>query len=234
MLETVRLIGENEGVGQILGQGVKAAAEAIGPESAAFAVHVKGLEFPAHDPRAYFSSAISYATSNRGACHLAGLTHALEGSLAVPELGYDHPLDRFAGTGKGIMAAKMQNLMGLLDSLKICKFVLYAGVTVSDLLTCLRLTTGWDGDLDDFLRTGERIFNLKRLYNLRCGIRSSDDTLPPRMATPLREGGAKGQVPDLDKMRAEYYRFRGWDDTGAPTPEKLTELGLDPIAYENT
>jgi aldehyde:ferredoxin oxidoreductase len=227
MLETVRLIGEKEGFGRILGQGVKKAAEHIGPEAAAFAVHVKGLELPAHDPRAYFSSAVSYATSNRGGCHLAGLTHALEGSLAIPELGYPQPLDRFTTSGKGVMAAKMQNLMGLLDSLKICKFVLYAGVTVSDLLTCLRLTTGWEGDLPDFLRTGERIFNLKRLYNLRCGVRSSDDALPPRMTTPLREGGAKGRTPDLERMLAEYYDFRGWDETGAPTPEKLAELGLD-------
>ncbi len=231
LLEIVRLIGENEGFGQVLGRGVKKAAEHIGPDAAPFAVHVKGLEFPAHDPRAYFSSAISYATSNRGACHLAGLTHALEGSLAVPELGYEQPLDRFATAGKGVMAARMQNLMGLLDSLKICKFVLYAGVTVSDLLTCLRLTTGWEGDMADFLRTGERIFNLKRLYNLRCGVRSSDDTLPPRMATPLREGGAKGRTPDLKRMLAEYYDSRGWDGTGAPTPEKLVELGLDRVAY---
>ncbi len=227
MIETVRLIGENEGFGQILGRGVKKAAELIGPDADSFAVHVKGLELPAHDPRAYFSSAVSYATSNRGGCHLAGLTHALEGSLAIPELGYPRPLDRFATAGKGILAARMQHLMGLFDSLKICKFVLYAGVTVSDLLTCLRRTTGWEGDLEDFLRTGERIFTLKRIYNLRCGVRASDDALPPRMAAPLREGGAKGRVPDLRGMLAEYYAFRGWDETGAPTPEKLAELGLE-------
>jgi len=230
MLEIVRLIGENEGFGRVLGRGVKKAAEHIGPDAAPFAVHVKGLEFPAHDPRAYFSSAISYATSNRGACHLAGLTHALEGSLAIPELGYDQPLDRFATAGKGIMAARMQNLMGLLDSLKICKFVLYSGITVADLLTCFQLTTGWEGDMAAFLRTGERIFNLKRLYNLRCGVRSSDDALPPRMRTPLPDGGTNGQVPDLPAMLAEYYTERGWDETGAPSPQKRAELNLNGTA----
>ena len=227
MIEVIRLIGECQGIGRLLGQGVKAAAEKLGPEARDFALHVKGLEFPAHDPRAFFSTAVAYATANRGACHLAGLTHALEGALSIPELGYDHPLDRFAVRGKGIMAAKMQNLMGIFDALKICKFLLYTGITVSDLADGLRLITGWDVDVDGLLQTGERLFNLKRLYNIRCGIASSDDVLPPRALTPLRAGGARGRTPDLTAMREEYYAFRGWSENGRPTPGKLKALGLE-------
>jgi aldehyde:ferredoxin oxidoreductase len=144
----------------------------------------------------------------------------------MPELGYPASLDRFSVKGKGIMAAKMQNAMGMLDALKICKFLLYTGVTVADLVHCLQLVTAWDVRVDDFLKTGERLFNLKRLYNIRCGISASDDVLPDRLLTPLKEGGAKGRVPDLRAMRSEYYEFRGWDGRGAPTERKLKDLGL--------
>ncbi len=227
MIEMIRLIGENKGFGRVMGHGVRNAARKLGVDAQKLALHVKGLELPAHDPRAYFSTAVSYATSNRGACHLAGLTHGLENTLAMPELGYEAPLDRFTERGKGVMAAKMQNLMGMLDALKICKFLLYSGVTVTDLTHCLNLVTGWDLDVGEFLRTGERLFNLKRMYNIRCGIGPADDVLPTRLLTPLKEGGAKGRVPDLAAMRSEYYEFRGWDDAGAPTPSKRKELGLN-------
>ncbi len=227
MIEMIRLIGENKGFGRVLGLGVRNAARKLGSDAEKLALHVKGLELPAHDPRAYYSTAVSYATSNRGACHLAGMTHALENTLAMPELGYEAPLDRFTVKGKGVMAAKMQNLMGVLDALKICKFLLYSGVTVTDLTHALNLVTGWDLDVGEFLRTGERLFTLKRMYNIRCGIGLADDILPARLLTPLKRGGAKGRVPDLSAMRSEYYKFRGWDDAGAPTPSKLKELGLN-------
>jgi aldehyde:ferredoxin oxidoreductase len=226
MIEMIRLIGENNGFGRVLGMGVRAAAKALGPETQDLALHVKGLELPAHDPRAYFSSAVSYATANRGACHLAGLTHALENTLSVPELGYAAPLDRFAALGKGIMAAKMQNLMGMFDALKICKFLLYTNVTVTDLVRCLNRVTDWDFTVDQFLQTGERLFVLKRLYNIRCGVARTDDVLPARLSAPLKEGGAKGRFPDLAAMRSEYYAFRKWDENGVPAADKLRELGL--------
>ncbi len=226
MVEMVRMIGEQKGFGKVLGRGVKKASEALGLSAGEFAVHVKGLELPAHDPRAYVSSGVSYATSNRGGCHLAGFTHGMESGLAIPELGYPRPLDRFASRGKGTMAAKMQNLMGMFDALKICKFLLYSGITVTDLVACLNLVTGRDADLEEFMTAGERIFTLKRLFNLRCGLGRSDDALPPRILTPLAEGGTRGQVPKLDEMLDEYYAFRGWDADGVPRPEELEALGL--------
>jgi len=227
MLEMVRQIGEKSGLGAILGLGVKKAAQILGNNCQEFAIHVKGLEFPAHDPRAFFSSALSYATSNRGACHLAGFTHGLEGSFTVPELGYERIQDRFAVEGKGEMVAKMQDLMGLFDSLKICKFVIFGDITVTDLLNCLNKVTAWDMTLQEFLQAGERMFNLKRMYNVRCGISRKDDMLPYRiMTSPRDEGGAKGKLPHLGKMLNEYYNYRGWNEEGLPTVEKLAELEL--------
>ena len=195
-------------------------------------MHVKGLELPAHDPRAYFSSAISYATANRGACHLAGLTHGLESVLSVPELGYAQPLERFESRGKGVLAARMQDLMSLFDALKICKFLIYSGVTVDDLRRCLHLVTGRDMDLETFLVCGERIFTLKRLYNVRCGVRAADDRLPARILEPLPEGGTRGQTPDMAVMLEEYYAHRQWNPDGIPSLAKAEQLGLQ-WAYPN-
>ncbi|MFO7801416.1 MAG: aldehyde ferredoxin oxidoreductase family protein [Desulfovermiculus sp.] len=226
VVEMVRQIGDKTGCGALLGRGVRQAAKDLGPPAEEFSLHVKGLELPAHDPRAFFSSALSYATSNRGACHLAGFTHGLEDSLTMPELGYHQPLDPFATRGKGEMVAGMQDLMGLFDSLKVCKFVLGA-LRIQDLLQGLQATSGRNLELSEFLLTGERIFNLKRMFNILCGVSRKDDTLPLRVMTRARDGGrAKGQLPPLGPMLSDYYSVRGWDEFGRPQPETLYRLGL--------
>ncbi|MFW6106174.1 MAG: aldehyde ferredoxin oxidoreductase family protein [Desulfovermiculus sp.] len=227
MVEMVRQIGDKTGCGALLGRGVRQAARDLGPPAEEFSLHVKGLELPAHDPRAFFSSALSYATSNRGACHLAGFTHGLEESLTMPELGYNQPFDPFTTRGKGEMVARMQDLMGLFDSLKVCKFVLGA-LRIQDLLQGLQAATGQDLDLAEFMQTGERIFNLKRMFNISCGVSRKDDTLPLRVMTRARDGGrAKGQLPPLGRMLGDYYAVRGWDEFGRPRPETLQRLGLE-------
>ena len=227
MVELVKQIGENQGFGIVLGKGVRSASKVIGMESKPFALHVKGLELPAHDPRAYFSTGLSYATSNRGACHLAGLTHCIEGSITVPELGLSTTMDRFSIKQKGEMVAKMQDLMGLFDSLKICKFLLYADISVTDLLDCLNYVTGWNMDMEEMLKAGKRMFNLKRMYNIECGITSQDDCLPVRLTKePLAEGGTGGNCPDMDTMINDYYAFRGWNKKGIPGRDVLEELEI--------
>jgi len=83
------------------------------------------------------------------------------------------------------------------------------------------------GSYEEMMKTGERIFNLERLFNLKAGLTAKEDTLPPRMLKePMPEGPAKGHVVELDKMLPEYYRLREWDKSGIPTPEKLKALGL--------
>ena len=227
LIKMVTLIAEKKGFGELLGQGVKKAAEKIGKNSVEFAMHVKGLDLPGHDPRAYNAGGLSFATSSRGACHMAGLSHAFERTLKAPEIGIIEPMDRFQVEGKGILTAKTQNVMGMMDSLKLCKFILFGGITITDIVKWYYYVTGNKLTFDDFMKTGERIFNLKRLYNVRLGISRKDDFLPFRSLTLKREGeGLKANLPPLGRMLNEYYAYRGWSEEGIPTLKKIGELGL--------
>lgn len=227
MISMVKMIGERRGLGHLLGEGVRRASDELGPETAAFALHVRGQEPPAHDPRGFFGNAIAYATSARGACHLSSFTHAYERVLVMPEFGLDAVVDRFDSESKPALVASGQNLCGMFDALKACKFLLFGGARSPELVEWLNYVTGWDWDYDRFIETGERIFNLKRLYNLRCGSGASDDTLPVRYRTePRPDGSAAGKLPPFEQMLAGFYQHRGWDAQGVPLPEKLAELGL--------
>jgi aldehyde:ferredoxin oxidoreductase len=227
MIETIRLIAQKKGVGELLGKGVKRASEELGKNSVEFAMHIKGLELPGHDPRGYNAGAVGYATASRGGCHMAGLTHTFERVLKAPEIGIPEPLDRFQIEGKGFLAAKSQNLMGMMDSLKLCKFILFGGITITHIVKWYHDVTGNEMTIDDFVKTGERIFNLKRLYNVRLGVSRKDDSLPLRSLTFKRIGkGLTPNLPPLGQMLGEYYEYRGWSEDGIPTPEKLKELGL--------
>jgi aldehyde:ferredoxin oxidoreductase len=226
LIELIKMIARKEGFGGLLSKGIKKASEEIGKNSSEFAMHIKGLEMPAHDPRGYNAGGVGFATSSRGACHLAGLSHTFERVLMAPEIGIPEPLDRFQVEWKGILAAKTQNLMGMMDSLKLCKFILFAGVTISDIVKWYGYVTGKEMAFNDFAKAGERIFNLKRLYNVRLGISRKDDFLPPRFLTFKHVGkGLTPNLPPLGQMLSEYYEYRGWSEDGIPTPEKLKELG---------
>ncbi|MBP1724166.1 MAG: Aldehyde ferredoxin oxidoreductase [Deltaproteobacteria bacterium] len=197
--------------------------EGLGVE---FSIHVKGQEMPAHDPRCFNAGAVGYATINRGACHL-GFSHVFERVLSMPEIGVDQPLPRLEVKGKGELAAKTQNIMGLFDSLKVCKFSMFGGLKMTPILAWYNMVTGNSVTMDEFLKTGERIFNLKRMYNVRCGISRKDDVLPSRFLTLKHEGeGLNPNLPPLGELLYDYYKFRGWNEEGIPAPEKLKELGL--------
>ncbi len=227
LIEMIKLVAQKKGFGEVLGKGVKRAAEELGKNAIEFSPHIKGLEMPAHDPRGYNAGALGFATSSRGACHLAGFTHAFERVMKCPEIGIPEPLDRFQVEGKGVLAAKTQNLMGMMDSLKLCKFILFGGITLNHIVNWYRDVTGNEMTTDEFMKTGERIFNLKRLYNVRMGIGRKDDTLPFRFQTLKRMGkGLTPNLPPLGQMLSDYYEYRGWSEDGIPTPEKIKELGL--------
>jgi len=227
MIEMIKSIAQSKGFGKVLGKGVKKASEELGKNSVEFAMHIKGLEFPAHDPRGYNAGAVGFATSARGACHLSGLSHTFERLLKAPEIGIPEPVDRFQVAGKGILAAKSQDFMGMMDSLKLCKFILFGGITITHIVKWYRDVTGREMTTQEFIKTGERIFNLKRLYNVRLGISRKDDTLPFRSLTFKRIGkGLTPNLPPLGQMLSEYYEYRGWSEEGIPTEEKLKELGL--------
>ena len=222
-------IARREGLGALIGQGVRKAAAELGPMAAEIAAEVKGLEPPAHDGRAKFTAAIGMATSARGACHLSGFAHDFEEGAILDDLGSPALTDRFTPVGKAENVFRMQNLMGLIDSAVTCKFPLFGGLTVNPLISAINAATGWDVDRDEFFRTGERIFNIKRLYNNRLGITRKDDTLPLRMLKKVR-GGGTSHLPPLEDMLHEYYEYRGWDEFGRPTEAKVAELGLEQYA----
>jgi aldehyde:ferredoxin oxidoreductase len=225
LLELLDLIGESRGIGILLGEGVAQACKHFGnPE---YAIHVKGLELPAHDPRAYNSMALSYATANRGACHLQGMTYNFERRIPFPERGFHEIQDRFGTDRKPELVVESQNYMGLIDSLKLCKFSLGGGTTATIALEWLNLATGWNMEQEEFFMAGERIFNLKRLYNTNRGVSRKDDTLPGRIKTDIKGGGAGANLPpDLETSLDQYYAIRGWTSDGIPKQDKLEELGL--------
>jgi aldehyde:ferredoxin oxidoreductase len=221
----IDMIAHRRGIGEDLSEGVRAVAAKIGGIAEEFAVHVKGLEPAAHDPRAKFTVALGYATSNRGACHLQAFTHDFEEGGSIPDLGLPVLTDRFSTEGKAENVVVMQHLMSMFDSLSACKFGLFGGLTIEPLVEVINAVTGWDWTRKDFFEAGERIFNLKRLINNRLGVSRKDDTLPPRYLMQ-KKGGGTDKVPPLNVMLTEYYDIRGWDEFGIPKKEKLKALGL--------
>jgi len=215
-----------DGVGKLLGLGVAGMAARM-PGTEDFAVHVKGLSLPAHDPRCFNTMAVGYATSNRGACHVASSAYFFEKAAVMPEFGYEKPRPRYTEGGEGLINFHAQNLMGLMDSLKMCKFTLYGGVNVTEICEWYEAVTGIKTSVEEMAEIGERIFNMKKLYNTRLGLRRKDDNLPERiLSTPRNDEGTGDYTPDLEPMLDEYYRVRGWDEDGIPKPETVERLDL--------
>jgi len=229
ILRLIEDICNKRGIGRILGNGVSKASKKFGPLSQEFAVHIKGLEPTMHDPRAYVSLAIGYATGNRGPCHLQAFSHPLERNVSIEELGYPKPLDRFEVRGKADLVIKMQNLMCMYDSVLVCKFLMIGGIGPAILTEWLNYVTGLNLDMETFLTTGERIFNLKRMFNVREGVSRKDDILHPRFLTHSKDGEAGSNLPHIGYLLNEYYQKRGWTEMGIPSRRKIEELGLNEI-----
>jgi aldehyde:ferredoxin oxidoreductase len=241
LLKLIDLIAHNQGFGQILGQGCKRAAEHFGHDSEKFALHVKGLEISTVDPRGYQAWALQYAVSSRGAHHMRAYSTwefgEVPGGLSVEEakaagIPETARTDRFSVEGKGKGVAIAENARAIVDSLEMCKTVARQSLGLYDnQVGVLNAVTGMEWTKQDLMKIGERKNNLERLFNLREGMNPADDTLPWRMLNePIPDGPSKGAVVNLEPMLDEYYTFRGWDrGTGRPKPEKLKELGLEPI-----
>lgn len=210
-----------------LAEGSRGLVERIGPAAEALRTDVKGLDAPYHDPRTYHGLALAYATGHRGACHVSCLTlHREMGAMLLDGLGLAEEYLGRSAEGKAFMVKQAQDLGEVfLGSASICEL---GGIPLApqDLVEMLRGATGWDWSLSEVLRAGERIWTLKRLISLARGIKATDDTLPPRLLTPVASGPHAGSVPDLERMLREYYELRGLDAAGRPRPERLRELGL--------
>lgn len=237
----IQKIARREGIGDVLADGVRKAAEKIGGGSEAWALTVKGAELPMHEPRGKKGMGLGYATSDRGASHLQ-VYHddSFENAANVaPEIGLDSSLIPQSRTETGPRKVKLvkicEDLVALYNSLVICRFVFYpAGVSVGTFIGIFRSVTGWDASPGELLQVGERSFSLTRAFNAREGFTRKDDTLPPRVMQPLMEGPLKGEgYPRdvLENMLDLYYDYRGWDRRrGWPRREKLEELGLEWVA----
>jgi len=226
MITLINQIAKREGFGgEYLADGLVKAAERIGRGTIEFVSQTKGLDYPAHDPRGHFSMALSYATSVRGACHLEGLTYFLDRGLKIEDLGYTTPPDQFEAENKPEIVYNLQNFLSVYNPLGICKFLM-GRAEPSQIARWVSKVTGFETDKEELFKVGERLFNLKRLYDIKLGISGKDDVLPKRLLTAKPDGKAKGRVPDLSKMLPEYYRLRGWDENGIPIKERLEELDL--------
>lgn len=235
IVELVEKIAKRDGVGDLLAEGTKVMAERLGGGSSVFAMNVKGLELPAYDPRAAKICGLGFVTANRGGCHITGFIEAptfIDAPiLLVEESSIYDPLNVKPEEAK--ILVEMEDALTSLDALGGCKFM-GALLKAEDLVELIKCATGWDFTVDDFRKSGERIYNLIRVYCNREGIRRKDDMLPERLLKePLPDGPAEGMVMDLETLemlKDAYYTFRGWDlDSGIPSLAKLEELGLNEL-----
>ena len=212
------LTGRGEGFGAEIGLGSKLLTEKYGhPE---LSMSVKGQEFPAYDSRGIQGMGLTYATSNRGACHLRSYTVASE-ILGIPE-----KTDPLSSDGKAGLVIAFQDATGAVDSAGICVFTTFAW-SMDNIAPQIDAACEGGWSVEKLLEVGERIWNLERKFNLDAGFTGKDDTLPKRLLNDAaKTGPAKGKVNELGKMLPEYYSLRGWTPDGVPTNETLSRLVL--------
>ncbi len=210
---------KGEGFGQDLGLGSKRLCEKYGHPD--LSMTVKGQEFPAYDPRGIQGMGLTYATSNRGACHLRSYTVSSE------VMGVPVKTDPLVTEGKPELVKAFQDATAIVDSSGLCIFTTFAW-TLEDIAPQVAAACEGDWTPESMLEAGERIWNLEREFNLAAGLTAADDTLPKRMLTePAQTGPAKGKVNNLHEMLPKYYEIRGWDKQGVPTADTRQRLGLD-------
>ncbi len=208
-----------EGFGAKLAEGSLRLASSYGAEQ--YSMSVKGQELPAYDPRGVQGQGLSYATSNRGGCHVRAY-------LIAPEvLGIPEKLDPQATEGKAQWVKIFQDLTAVIDSMGMCLFTSFA-LGAEDYQALLNAFTGFEYSLEEMMECGERIWNLERILNMRLGMKPGSDTLPTRLLKEaMPEGAQKGNTVRLEEMLPEYYKIRGWDENGVPIQNLLQRLGID-------
>ncbi len=218
ILGLIRKIGEREGIGDLLADGPKKAAEKTGKGSIGVAMQVKNSGFAAWMPRRMKGVALAFATSNRGACH----KRAPIGDEIIGKLDMD------SYEGKAPIVKGIQDTVNAIFTLVACRF--HEFETPKDMYPALlEAATGQKLTLDEFIAVGERIWNLERLFNVGAGFGRKDDTLPDRCFEPIKGEASKGAVithEAFDRMLDEYYAVRGWTKEGVPTPATLKRLGI--------
>ena len=212
------ITAKGEGFGKEIGQGSKRLCAKYGhPE---LSMSVKGQEFPAYDSRGIQGMGLTYATSNRGACHLRSYTVASE------VLGIPVKTDPLTADGKPELVMAFQDATASFDSAGLCIFTSFAW-SLADIQPQIAAACGDEFTMDKLNEIGERIWNMERDFNNKAGFTSKDDTLPPRLLKEAaKEGPAKGLVNKLPEMLPKYYEIRGWDADGQLKADTRKRLGL--------
>lgn len=223
IVDMTEKIAKREGVGAILADGVKAAWEHFDHIGTEFAIHIQGEELPAHDPRFTPGLATTYFVTSTPGRHTQG------GELLGPPGLELEPRDKYTYSGHANNHWKLVTTMETVQAAGLCMFgyLSYPAQCIPDQLAAV---TGWDFDLDEVFKTGERIFTMRHIFNLREGHNPLTRNMPGRMigAPPLKEGNVKGVTVDVKNLNNEFLTKLGWDiHTSVPTEAKLTELGMD-------
>jgi len=240
MLQVVEMIAHRQGLGNLLADGVRRAAEVIGGDAHYFALHVKGMELPMHDPRGKVSVGMGYAINEAGADHLVAFHDTLLQNPAsvtyqgaIP-LGITEPLPaRELSSKKSAMYALMENWSSVEKAIGFCYFgpAPRSFIQVDEVVSAVRAATGWPVTVQDLLRIGERATNLARVFNAREGFSRKDDELPDRLFAPLENGALAGvgiSRPDFDQAMTDLYVAKGWNPaTAVPTRERLQALDVE-------
>lgn len=217
----VMMIAQKEGIGEILAQGTRYAAKEIGKGSEVFAVHVKGLEIPAWDPRGKKGMGLSYATGDVGGSHLRGWPQTM-----------DHPDSSTLDVIESMV--DQRDIKILRDSLIICHFTYHFPLTHEQNITMLNGASGLNYNKESISIFAQRVETLARLFNIREGVSREDDILPPRLWEAETHGPAKGMKSfidqdDFERSLDKYYELRGWGKDGVPKEETIKKLGLNTL-----
>jgi aldehyde:ferredoxin oxidoreductase len=212
LCQIAELTARGEGFGRDVAEGSRRLTQKYG--HADLSMTVKGQEFAAYDGRSMQGMGLAYVTSNRGACHLR----------ASP---YKHDFTTTDIEGKPEVVKSSQDEIAFIDSSGLCLFPRGCGWAIEDFLSMVNASCDSEWDMHRMRITGERIWNLERLFNLRAGLGRQDDTLPRRiLEEPADIGVGKGQVSRVPEMLPVYYALRGWDEQGVPSDQTLERLGL--------
>lgn len=229
MLALIEQIAHRRGLGNLLADGVRKAAEKLGKGAQRYAMHVKGLELPMHEPRLKPGMGVGYAVSPTGAdhCHNVHDTYYVNSVDGVEPFGILEPLPAAELSENKVRLLRQQSTWRHLQNCLVqCEFMPWSSGHVVE---AVRALTGWDTSLLDLFYVGERAQQLARVFNLREGIGKEQDNLPERLLEPFPTGPIAGVAASASQIRAalqDYYGMMGWDEKGVPTEGKLKELGI--------
>jgi aldehyde:ferredoxin oxidoreductase len=238
MLQMVEKIGKRDGFGDLLAEGVKAAAEKIGGDAPKYAMQVKGQPLPLHEPRGKAGIALAYAVSPTGADHLEHPHDPIftteAGLKPILPLGIFEPIPALDLSSKKVrMFVYLQNLLNMFNSVGLCFLTSapFGGpLSLNTIVEYVNTVTGWDTSLWEVMKVGERHSAMARIFNLREGFSSKEDSLPHRLFEPLEGGVLKGRRIDpqeFQKAIKTYYSMMGWNESGIPLQSKLEEIDLE-------